>query len=432
MSRPETHTGPGPTGRRRPRAALLGGAAQAEILNGDAAAAVRPLSLRDEGRSRMLRALQEQGMASRPQLATMTGLSRATVAALATDLIASGTVEELGTVDEAGAPRSGRPAQLLAIHPLAALAVGVDIGHGHTRVMLCDARGEPLWDETVPQDVDHRPEDALSAAHDMVSSAISATPGGRERMLGIAIGIASPVDASQGTMSSASIMKEWTSLRPAEEFAARTGLPTRLVNDANAGALAEHLYGAARGWRDVVYVRLSAGIGAGILAGGRLLSGANGLAGELGHVQVYPSGHICRCGGRGCLETVASPVALAALLSESRHEQLGTTDLFRLLMEGDVGATRAVEDAGEAVGRCIGTLATLLDPELVVVGGELSAAGDALFLPMMRAVRHYRLPSRAPELRVVAGELGDSAAVRGAAGVVLATLPDALAQSASG
>jgi predicted NBD/HSP70 family sugar kinase len=371
-------------------------------------------------------------MASRPQLATMTGLSRATVAALATDLIASGTVEELGTVDEAGAPRSGRPAQLLAIHPLAALAVGVDIGHGHTRVMLCDARGEPLWDETVPQDVDHRPEDALSAAHDMVSSAISATPGGRERMLGIAIGIASPVDASQGTMSSASIMKEWTSLRPAEEFAARTGLPTRLVNDANAGALAEHLYGAARGWRDVVYVRLSAGIGAGILAGGRLLSGANGLAGELGHVQVYPSGHICRCGGRGCLETVASPVALAALLSESRHEQLGTTDLFRLLMEGDVGATRAVEDAGEAVGRCIGTLATLLDPELVVVGGELSAAGDALFLPMMRAVRHYRLPSRAPELRVVAGELGDSAAVRGAAGVVLATLPDALAQSASG
>lgn len=360
----------------------------------------------------------------------MTGLSRATVAALAAEMLASGIVEETGPDEDNGSPRSGRPPQLLAVQTSAAFAVGVDIGHGHTRVVLCNARGEPLWDSSVPQDVDHLATDALDAAERMVRQAIASTPKARRRTLGIGVGIASPVDAAEGTMSSASIMKGWDGMRPAEEISQRTGLPAFLVNDANAGALAEHLYGAARGSRDVVYVRLSAGIGAGIIADGRLLLGAHGLAGELGHVEVRPGGQICRCGGRGCLETVASPIAIAALLSQSRQRDIGSVELFRLLEENDVGAVRAVEDAGEAAGRCIGTLASLLDPEMIVVGGELGAAGDILFGPMMRSVQRYRLPSRAPELRVVAGELGDSAAARGAAGMVLARIPDLLGQLA--
>ena len=356
------------------------------------------------------------------------------MAALTADLISAGIVKETSPADDGlGARRTGRPAQLVSIHPSAAYALGVDIGHRQTRVMLCDASGAPLWDKAVPQDVDHMPEQALEAACKMIQEALeealaSAVPG-RQRVLGIGIGIASPVDTRSGTLSSGSIMAEWHDIQPALELARRTGLPAQLINDANAGALAEHLYGAARNCTNVVYVRLSAGIGAGILSGGQLLVGAYGLAGELGHLEVAPGGRICRCGNRGCLETVASPVAIAQLLSDSWGYTVTTDALFRLLESGNDGARRAVSDAGDAVGWCVGTMVTLLDPELIVVGGELAAAGELLFDPMRRSIHRYRMPSRHQDVRVVPGRLGDSAAVRGAAGIVLASAPESLSRS---
>jgi predicted NBD/HSP70 family sugar kinase len=236
---------------------------------------------------------------------------------------------------------------------------------------------------------------------------------------------------TSGALSSTSIMSAWHDVRPAQEFSRRTGLPAQLINDANAGAMAEHLYGAARNCDNLVYVRLSAGVGAGILARGQLLLGAHGMTGEVGHLEVEPGGQICRCGNRGCLETVASPVAIAHLLSNSWRQSITTDDLFTLLAAGNEGARRAVADAGRAVGKCIASLVTLLDPELIVVGGELATAGPLLFEPMRESIRHHRMPSTNLDLRVVSGELGDSAAVRGAAGVVLVGVPEALAQSAT-
>jgi predicted NBD/HSP70 family sugar kinase len=391
----------------------------------------RPLSLRNEGRTRVLRALHENLVASRPQLERLTGLSRATVAALTADLISAGIVAEADAgEDELGGRRTGRPAQLLCIRPSAAYALGVDIGHDKTRAMLCDARGAPVWDVSIPQDVDNRPEQTLRAASEMVEAALEGSGAARARVLGIGVGIASPVDTTSGALSSTSIMAAWHDVRPAQELAHRTGLPAQLINDANAGALAEHLYGAARSCDNVIYVRLSAGVGAGILARGQLLLGAHGMTGEIGHLEAVAGGQICRCGNRGCLETVASPVAIAHLLADSWHEDVTTDDLFRLLASGNEGARRAVSDAGDAVGKCIASMVTLLDPELIVVGGELATAGALLFEPMMRSIRRHRMPSTNQDVRVVAGELGDSGAVRGAAGVVLAGAPEALAQSA--
>lgn len=394
------------------------------------AAHSRPSSLRSEGRTRVLRALYENRVASRTQLERLTGLSRATVAALTADFISAGTVQETAPTERGGeGRRTGRPAQLLSIQPSAAYAVGVDIGHQQTRVMLCDAGGAPLWDNAVPQDVDYMPEQTLKAASEMVELALDTVGPPRDRVLGIGVGIASPVETGSGTLGSNSIMVEWRDVRPALELSRRTGLAAQIINDANAGALGEHLYGAARNCSNLVYVRLSAGIGAGILARGQPLLGAHGLAGEVGHLEVAPGGRICRCGNRGCLETVASPVAIARLLSESWGHTVATGDLFRLLESGNDGARRAVSDAGEAVGRCIGAMVTLLDPELIVVGGELAAAGELLFEPVRRGIRRHRMPSRHQDVKVVPGKLGDSAAVRGAAGAVLAGAPERLARS---
>jgi predicted NBD/HSP70 family sugar kinase len=393
-----------------------------------AAADGAPINLRDEGRVRVLRALQHSGGSSRSELISCTGLSRATITTLIADLIASGVVEERGDTGD-GLRRAGRPAQPLALVASAAYAAAVDIGHQHVRATICDARGTSVWERVAALDVDHTPTQTLDLAAGLLEEALRAQDIPRERLLGVGVGIACPVETTNDTLYAEGIMTDWVGVRPADELSRRTGLTAELINDANAGALAESLYGAARNCDHMIYVRLSAGIGAGIVTGGQLQLGGNGLAGEIGHLQVEPRGRVCRCGNRGCLETVASPVALASLLAQSWNRPVDTDELFELLEAGDHGARRAVEDAGEAVGRCIAAMVTLFDPELVVVGGELATAGELLFEPMRRSIRSHVMPRSVDHYRVVAGELGDRAAALGAAGLVLAKAPDLLAHS---
>jgi predicted NBD/HSP70 family sugar kinase len=190
--------------------------------------------------------------------------------------------------------------------------------------------------------------------------------------------------------------------------------------------LAERRFGAARDCANVVYVRLAAGIGAGLVSDGRMLLGHLGLAGELGHVTVERNGAVCRCGSRGCLETVASPAAIAALLARSWGQPVSSVDLPDLLRRGDLGALRAVQDAGEAVGRALSAAVSLLNPQLVVIGGDLVEAGDALFEPIRRTLRRGSMGSLHHRLRIVPSTLGDSAGVRGAAALVLDSVPERL------
>jgi predicted NBD/HSP70 family sugar kinase len=208
---------------------------------------------------------------------------------------------------------------------------------------------------------------------------------------------------------------------------ARLGVPVELENDANVGALGEKVFGAARGVDDLVYVRVSAGIGAGLILGGRPYRGFGGVAGEIGHVLADPAGPICRCGNRGCLEAVASPPAVAALLERSTGEPVGVRRLLELLEAGDRDARRAVGDAGEAVGRALSMLVNVLNPELVVVGGDLAPAGAVLLEPIRAAIERHGVAPAAGAVRVTAGTLGDRAEVLGAAGLVLARSPHALA-----
>jgi predicted NBD/HSP70 family sugar kinase len=311
--------------------------------------------------------------------------------------------------------------------PTAGYAIGVDIGHQHVRVVLCDVSGLPLWDRAVAKDVDRAPEATLDLIAELIDTALRENDVPRDRVLGIGAGIASPVRKDTGELGAASIMPGWVGRAPGAELTARTGLPTRLTNDANAGALAERRYGAGRAVDNLVYIRLSAGIGAGIVTDGTLLLGATGLAGEIGHLPVAAGGPICRCGNRGCLETVASPVAIARLLGDSWHQPITPADLPRLIAANDRGTLRAIEDAGTAVGTALATLVTLFNPELVVVGGDLAQAGALIFDPIRRAIRRYALPTVADQVSVVPGELGERAEVRGAAALVLATAPTALA-----
>jgi predicted NBD/HSP70 family sugar kinase len=411
-----------------------------------------PINLASLGRVRVLRALSEESALSRAELVERTGLARATVGSVIDDLIDAGLVRKItepavGAQLNAGSPasartlraqsgenssanaRTGRPPQLLELEPRAAYAAGLDIGHDHVRAVLTDLVGTVLWDSSVQLDVDGDPESALSSAAALLDRAIDEVGAQRERILGLGLGIACPVDKTTGALHADGIMPGWVGMRPAQELAERTGLPVRIINDANAGVLAERRFGVARDCANVVYLRLSSGIGAGVMCDGRMLLGHGGLAGELGHVTVEPNGAVCRCGNRGCLETVASPPAIAALLTRSWGRSVGTEDLTELLRTGDRGTLRAIEDAGDAVGRALGFTVMLLNPELIVVGGDLAAAGDVLFEPMRRSLDRSTMGSHSQPLRIIPGSLGDSAGVRGAAALVLATAPERLGQA---
>ena len=391
-----------------------------------------PVNLREVGRLRVLEALHTTPRSSRPELVRVTGLSRATVSSLIADLIAIGLVTEDEGPEDPEPRRTGRPAQSLSLVSTAAFAIGADIGHQHVRVILCDLFGAVLWEHWVAKEVDRAPEETLDLVAVLVARALQETGIPRSRVLGIGAGIASPVEKDSGALGAEGIMPGWVGLRLTDELRRRTSLPVRVTNDANAGALAELMYGAGRQVGDMVYIRLSAGIGAGIVSNGRLLLGARGLAGEIGHLPLFTDGLICRCGNRGCLETVASPVAIARLLTDSWGHHVSARDLPALIAQRNTGALRAVRDAGDAVGRALSTLVTLLNPRLIVVGGDLAGAGEDILETMRAGVRRHTLPSAAEGVEIVTGGLGDGAEVRGAAGLVLADAPQLLSATTVG
>jgi len=203
-----------------------------------------------------------------------------------------------------------------------------------------------------------------------------------------------------------------------EELRRRLDVPVSVDNDANLGALGELAYGAGRGATDMVYIKITSGIGAGLILDGRLYRGWGGMAGEFGHVLVAGDGDVCRCGNRGCLETAASTTALLELLRRS-HGDITVAEMIAMAKAGDLRARRVIADAGRVVGIAAAGLLNVLNPQRLVIGGDLAPAGDLLLDEVREALRRTALPTAADQATVVAGELGERAEVLGAlAGVV--------------
>jgi predicted NBD/HSP70 family sugar kinase len=194
----------------------------------------------------------------------------------------------------------------------------------------------------------------------------------------------------------------------------RLGVPVYVDNDANLGALAESQMGAARNCRNVVYLMIGAGIGAGVIVDGRVVHGTGGTAGELGHVLVDPNGPICRCGNRGCLETLAAGPAITELLNRTHGPSLTLDDVLDLVRADDPGAVRAIADAGHSVGIVLAAMCNVLNPELVVIGGELSGAGDALLDPIRAAIQRHAIRPAAEDVRVIGAAINEGPEVLGA------------------
>jgi predicted NBD/HSP70 family sugar kinase len=373
---------------------------------------------RELNRLRVVDALRRAGTASRSELARMTGLSRTTVATLVSDLQGRGLIVEQADARSQPSGR-GRPPVLLRLDASAGAALGLDFGHRHVRVAVADLSSTVLAEHFVELDVDGAPEQALDAAAELAAGVLAEAGVERSRVIGAGMALSAPIDSEKGVVGS-TVLPSWAGIQAGEELSRRLEIPVELDNDANLGALAEVSFGAGRGFADVVYVMMSSGIGAGLVLGGQLYHGASGIAGELGHVQVRPDGAVCRCGSRGCLETVAATGALLSLLGATHGADLTLRDMLDLVADGDLAAKRVVNDAGRAVGRAVADLCNFLNPAAVIVGGDLSLAGDALLDGVREEIDRYALPGAAEAVEVKAGVLGDRAEMLGALAVVIA------------
>jgi predicted NBD/HSP70 family sugar kinase len=311
---------------------------------------------RERNALRVLDYLFREGPARRVDVIRATALSRATVSKLIGELQAQGlVVEQRPALNVAG--RSGRPPTRLTLNPQIGAFGGVDFGHSSVRVAIADVTGALVAEDRLDLDVDNAAELAITAAVERLPALVAQAGLARKRLLGVGAAISAPVRRDGASVVTAGILPGWSAVSPQRELARRLGVPVHVGNDANLGALAEVRTGAAAGATNVLYVMLSSGVGGGLVLHGSLFTGHSGMTGELGHVQVDP------------------------------------------------------EVAGD--------IANVVNPELVIVGGDLIIAGELLVDAVREGLEQTSIPAVRADLAVVAATLGDRAELLGAIGLAI-------------
>lgn len=363
----------------------------------------------------LVRTLREHGALSRAQLAVRSGLSKATVSSLVTDLETRGLVHDAGI----SAGGQGRPGQLVGLRPDSVCGVGLDVHVGHVGVLITDLSGEVLFQRRVTVDV---PSMGAERALDHLAELADEATCDLKNAVGVTVSIPGLVDTSAGVVTFSPRLR-WRDVAVADGLAARTGLPLDQIvvdNDANLGAMAEL---AGLDATDLVYLTGDFGIGGGVVCGGQLVRGSMGFAGEIGHMAMDPLGPYCSCGRRGCWET---QVGLGALLHACadpddpvRDPTLDLDKRTRMVRaraeQGDRRTLDALHQIGTALGTGVSILVNLLNPSVVVLGGYFAALPEWLVEPIRNQVVAHVLAPGAGGARVVGSRLGFTAATAGGA-----------------
>ncbi|WP_405437723.1 ROK family transcriptional regulator [Streptomyces avidinii] len=375
-------------------------------------------SLHRANLERVVRAVRLAGSLTQAEIARATGLSAATVSNIVRELKDGGTVEVTDT--SAG----GRRARSVSLSGDAGIVIGVDFGHTHLRVAVGNLAHQVLAEESEPLDVDASWADGFDRAEALVGRLIAGIGVGLEKVIGVGLGVPGPIDVESGTLGSTAILPGWAGINPRQELSQRLGVPVYVDNDANLGALGELVWGSGRGVKDLAYIKVASGVGAGLVINGQIYRGPGGTAGEIGHITLDESGPVCRCGNRGCLETFAAARYVLPLLQGTHGPELTMERVVELAREGDPGCRRVITDVGRHIGSGVASLCNLLNPSRVVLGGSLAEAGELVLAPIRESVGRYAIPSAARQLSVLTGSLGGRAEVLGALALVLSEMGD--------
>ncbi|WP_031512881.1 ROK family transcriptional regulator [Streptomyces sp. NRRL F-5123] len=375
-------------------------------------------SLHRANLERVVRAVRLAGSLTQAEIARSTGLSAATVSNIVRELRDNGTVQVTPTSS------GGRRARSVALSGDAGIVVGVDFGHSHLRVAVGNLAHQVLAEQSEPIDVDASASQGFDRAEQLVARLVESTGISPGKVLGVGLGVPGPIDVETGALGSTAILPGWSGINPRQEMSDRLGVPVQVDNDANLGALGELVWGGGRGVKDLAYIKVASGVGAGLVIDGRIYRGPGGTAGEIGHITLDESGPVCRCGNRGCLETFTAARYVLELLRGSHGEGLSIPRMVQLAREGDPGCRRVTGDVGRHIGMGVASLCNLLNPSRVVLGGDLAEAGELVLGPIRESVSRYAIPSAAQRLSVVPGALGARAEVLGALALVLSEMGD--------
>jgi len=367
------------------------------------------------GAGLLLQLLRDGRPRTRAELARAAGLARSTVSGRIDALLNAGLI----AVGDEGVSTGGRPASRFAFNPTARVVLAADVGATHANLAVTDLAGKPLATRRAELDIADGPEPVLSWLIEAGRELL--TESGREPadLAGVGIGLPGPVEHSTGRPTNPPIMPGWDGFDVPGMVSSGLGAPVLVDNDVNVMALGEH----ATAFPDadhLIFVKVATGIGSGIISDGRLHRGAQGAAGDLGHVLAPHGGDIpCRCGNTGCLEAVASAAAVAAKLREEGLDVHGSRDVVALVRAGNMRAAQAVRQAGRDIGEVLAACVSMLNPSVIVMGGSLAEAGEMLLAGVREAVYRRSLPLATEHLRIVSSVTGADAGVVGAATMVV-------------
>ena len=352
---------------------------------------------------------------TRAQLAASTGLARSTVAARVDALLRLGLVTPYGD----GRSTGGRPPSLLAVNTRARVVLAVDLGATHARAAVADLSGELLAEERADLDIADGPEAVLTWVEQVGHELLRRSHRPPSDLAAVGIGLPGPVEHSTGRAINPPIMPGWDRYDVPARIQQAFAVPVLVDNDVNIMALGER-HAQFPDAQDLVFIKVSTGIGAGIVAGGELQRGAQGTAGDVGHIRVgRPSDAVCRCGNIGCLEALAAGPAIARALREEGIEVADTAALVERVRSGDVAAIRAVRQAGRDLGDVLAMIVNFINPSVVVVGGTLAAAGEQFVAGIREVVYGRSLPLATEHLRIVTSVTGERSGVLGAAAMAI-------------
>ncbi len=321
----------------------------------------------------------------------------------------------------------GRPPVYVSVMARAAHAIGIEVGTRTMRAIVCDLSGAVraaralAWFPVDPQVTVERVREVALRVLDDADIAL-------EDVVGVGVSAASALTGDQPTTRT---FAAWDGVDPAAAVQSRLGIATTLERAAIAGALAEQRLGAAAGVCNVMYVRLSTGCGVGFIVRGKPHRGVSGLAGEVGHVPMTAGRRRCYCGRHGCLETVANSEAVAGLFADVYGERVTAPHLLELVQGGDDRARRLVADVGSVIGTALAPAVNLMNPEVCIIGGELSLAGEPLVAAIRRSIERGVGPAIAGAMSVVTSQTGQEAEALGAAIMQILRSPALLARRSS-
>ena len=359
---------------------------------------------------------------SRTDLADQMGLTRAAVTLIVNDLLENGVILEA----ESRAIPNGRPPVVLEINPKRGLVAAVDMGATHVNIALADFSAKIVEETSLPFDIKQGPQVCLAEVRRILQELLDRYGISISEIMAVGVGVPGPVIKDAGMVMSPPIMPGWDRYPIRKNLEEAWGCPVSLNNDAELGALGEWAYGAGRGEKNLAFIKVGSGIGAGLIINQQIYGGTTGSAGEIGHITIDENGPLCTCGNHGCMEAFAGGNAIAlqarkvvesgkrTLLSNIPIENITAQVVADSARRGDLPSQEIIMRAGTFIGIAIAGVVNLFNPSAVIIGGGVAQAGDLLTTSIRQAVRERSLHASEQSVHITTAMLGQRSSLIGA------------------